>query len=51
MDDWDFPWVKEVAWRKVPASDILVENMTARHTGVGMKFKSGLTRGGYVRDI
>ncbi len=32
-------------------SDILVENMTARHTGVGMKFKSGLTRGGYVRDI
>ena len=32
-------------------SDILVENMTAHHTGVGMKFKSGLTRGGYVRDI
>lgn len=51
MDDWDFPWVKEVGCRKAPASAILVENMTARHTGVGMKFKSGLTRGGYVRDI
>ena len=51
MDDWGFPWVKEVGFRKAPASDILVENLTARHTGVGMNFKSGLTRGGYVRDI
>ena len=34
MDDWGFSWVKEAGCRKAPASDILVENMTARHTGI-----------------